>query len=474
MKRLISLVTVFAMALAFLPAALATAGNLPGGTSIEITIDDPADGDEFVIPPGDATVDIDVHGTASVGAGVPVQDTTVVYVLDVSGSMNNLSGVDCDGVGPTNDSRLLCEKVGVAAANAAAAAATSAVDLTGLASYAGSSTAHDVDLFTVGTQLLVAPGYDGNTNTVPDVEDVANGLGAGGATNYAAGLSAASTILNSPLNTNTVNVVIFMSDGGNNTGADVTTVLPLAPAATVNTFAIGTGVTCASDPTGRGSLQEVADLTGGTCTQVTDPSDLANAIGFSIGSTLDAVDVSVNGGAAVPADMTDDVLPANGPITTGWWHTVTLGPGVHEICGTATGTDAGGTGDVTMCIEVKVLQGVDIDIKPGSFPNSINVNKKKGVIPVAILGSDTFDVTTIDPATLEFAGASPRHNLLKNNVLARHLEDVNNDGYVDLVTHYRTQETNIAPGDTEACIMGNFGGGFMFVGCDSVRTVPPS
>ena len=37
------------------------------------------------------------------------------------------------------------------------------------------------------------------------------------------------------------------------------------------------------------------------------------------------------------------------------------------------------------------VRTVGIDIKPGSFPNSINL-KGKGVIPVAILSTTTFDV----------------------------------------------------------------------------------
>ena len=49
---------------------------------------------------------------------------------------------------------------------------------------------------------------------------------------------------------------------------------------------------------------------------------------------------------------------------------------------------------------------VDIDIKPGSDPNSINL-KSKGVVPVAVLTTPDFDAATVDPATVEFAGASP-------------------------------------------------------------------
>lgn len=89
----------------------------------------------------------------------------------------------------------------------------------------------------------------------------------------------------------------------------------------------------------------------------------------------------------------------------------------------------------------------DLDIKPGSYPNSINT-KSKGVIPVALLGTDTFDVTTVDVTTLRFgpSDALPAHNLTDAEVYAEHLQDVNYDGYIDLVSHYRTKQTGIAVG----------------------------
>jgi len=49
---------------------------------------------------------------------------------------------------------------------------------------------------------------------------------------------------------------------------------------------------------------------------------------------------------------------------------------------------------------------ISIDIKPGSSPNSINL-KSKGVVPVAILGTDDFDVSDVDPDTVIFADAAP-------------------------------------------------------------------
>jgi len=45
-----------------------------------------------------------------------------------------------------------------------------------------------------------------------------------------------------------------------------------------------------------------------------------------------------------------------------------------------------------------------IDIKPGSYPNSINLGSH-GVIPVAILSSDYFDASTVDPTSVTLAGA---------------------------------------------------------------------
>lgn len=61
---------------------------------------------------------------------------------------------------------------------------------------------------------------------------------------------------------------------------------------------------------------------------------------------------------------------------------------------------------VTLCflmMAVGIASAQVIDIKPGSCPNPFN-GKSKGSVPVAILGSDVFDVNEIDPATIELEG----------------------------------------------------------------------
>ena len=119
---------------------------------------------------------------------------------------------------------------------------------------------------------------------------------------------------------------------------------------------------------------------------------------------------------------------------------------------------------------------VAVDIQPGSDKNPLNT-KSKGALPVAILGASDFDVNLIDPATLRFgpSRAPLAHDLTDPIVYAQHHQDVNGDGYVDLVCHFIQQETGVTSSTTEACVSANTydtgNGPTPVTGCDTVTPI---
>ena len=106
---------------------------------------------------------------------------------------------------------------------------------------------------------------------------------------------------------------------------------------------------------------------------------------------------------------------------------------------------------------------LEIDIRPGGNPNTINL-KSKGVVPVAVLTTQDFDASTVMPRSVIFAGATP---------VRWKLADVDRDGDKDMLFHFRTQELVELNGDsTEATLTGETSDGMVFKGTDSVNIVP--
>lgn len=145
-----------------------------------------------------------------------------------------------------------------------------------------------------------------------------------------------------------------------------------------------------------------------------------------------------------------------GGIGIAWYSNIPGGPD--------SGSPAGTAGIVPTTV-LGVLGPFLIDIKPDNFPNSINP-KSKGVIPVAILTTDTMDATTVASMSVEFGpkGAIEAHG-------KGHTEDVDGDGDLDLVLHFRTQDTGIQCGMTSAFLTGETFDGRIFGGSDFIKTV---
>lgn len=79
--------------------------------------------------------------------------------------------------------------------------------------------------------------------------------------------------------------------------------------------------------------------------------------------------------------------------------------------------------------------GMIIDVKP----HRVNLNGN-GVVPVAVMSTEDFDATSLDPDTVR-AGTTP---VLPEDaaepVHSGHIEDVNDDGRDDYVFHFREHE----------------------------------
>ncbi|HXV35624.1 MAG TPA: FG-GAP repeat protein, partial [Myxococcota bacterium] len=115
---------------------------------------------------------------------------------------------------------------------------------------------------------------------------------------------------------------------------------------------------------------------------------------------------------------------------------------------------------------------VEVDVKPRRATNRIDL-AARGVVRVAICGSDELDVSEIDLSTLQFGpnGAPPLPNSDRKRILDRDLLDVDGDARTDLVRRFRISALGLELGDTEACIRGRLLDGTAFDGCDRIQTV---
>jgi hypothetical protein len=149
-------------------------------------------------------------------------------------------------------------------------------------------------------------------------------------------------------------------------------------------------------------------------------------------------------------------------------YTVTaIGLSINSLTFESPGRNPNGDGNWTDCfynVTFKIYGPipVELDIKPGSDPNAINL-RSKGSVPVAILTTAEFDASTVDPTTVKFADASP---------LKWKMTDVDFDGDIDMLLFFNTQALNLDETSTEGTLTGKTDAEIDIIGTDSVSIVP--
>ena len=178
------------------------------------------------------------------------------------------------------------------------------------------------------------------------------------------------------------------------------------------------------------------------CDESSDPSNTGTATATGASPTVTSTDNVVSG------DCPNDVT-----ITRTW-----------------TATDA--SGQTSSCDQIinTLSTLVAIDIKPGTEPNCFSRNGH-GVIPVAILGSASFDATQVDETTVELEGLGIKMAGKSGNLLA-HVEDVNGDGIDDLVVQIEDDDGVMEEGDATTTLCGVLFDGRCFEGSDSICVIP--
>jgi hypothetical protein len=140
-------------------------------------------------------------------------------------------------------------------------------------------------------------------------------------------------------------------------------------------------------------------------------------------------------------------------------------------------TNSGENDGFGRTIKLECVAGPDvvtseIDIKPGSYPNSINACQN-GLVSVAILGTETFDPETeIAAQTCELNGEALAMRGRSRQLWA--IEDVDDDGDNDLVLKFEVENLELQTGEDELTVTCELTAGGTFEGTDSIRVLGDS
>jgi len=334
---------------------------------------------------------VNASALATLGEG---DTANVVYVADVSGSMENPgfnpfqpSVGDCDGdglVGTALDS--VC--VGLIALNDSLGSAVN-VNV-GLVAFGTGGKTADMGPGAGAQTFTSPPDNDANSNTVPDANEVIHSLstefggsvsagigqftsditaGFAGATNY----NAALTNMNAAFATKPagdINTGFFLSDGDPTTfttGAGSPLQDAINAGTKILTFGIGGGA-AGSCAVGK-PLRVIADSTGGSCTEVADPSTLSTVLPAQL-TNIKTLELKVNGTVVATANGPQPVSLALSNVDI----TSNLVVGINTIEATATAEDN------TVVTASTTLGVIDLALTPASETNDLTVEHTHTVL----------------------------------------------------------------------------------------------
>jgi hypothetical protein len=351
--------------------------------------------------------------SASAEATLGEGDTAnIVYVVDVSGSMENPvfnppqpAVGDCDGdtlVGTALDAAC----VGLIALNDSLGSAVN-VNV-GLVAFGNAAKTADMAAAAGAQTFTSPPDVDASGNAAPDVDDVIHSLttefgGAGAAgigqftsdvtagfafnTNYDAALTNMNAAFATQPATD-INTGFFLSDGAPTTfttGAGSPLQAAITAGTKILTFGIGGGAAGACSP--GAPLRVIADSTGGTCTEVADPSMLSTILPAQL-TNIESLELRVNGTLIATATGPQPVSLAI-PSTA---ITSALVVGINTIEATATAADD------TVVTASTTLGVIDLALTPASATNDLTVDNSH-----TVLAKVTGDPTQIGGIPVAFA-----------------------------------------------------------------------
>ncbi|NUT94710.1 MAG: hypothetical protein HOY78_22085 [Saccharothrix sp.] len=173
--------------------------------------------------------------------------------------------------------------------------------------------------------------------------------------------------------------------------------------------------------------------------------------------------------AATPGDQQDSrvlVAGARETFTRTW--TLTCAENrrhTHGVTATIT-ADEPHPEDTDRANDTRSTLWQPIDVKPRSFPSSINL-RKEGLVPVAVLSTREFDaLALVDRTSLTFGATGLEPSLVR---CATEGEDVDGDGLLDLICQFDTTRTGLTCGATTATLVGRTLDGRRFEGQDDVK-----